>query len=199
MVAAAFEKTVMHKHFILLFGMLLGNHGQAALQTPAPRIVPTQAHVTPVNTMLPTLTITARLEAASFQMAQDPGGPTADFGSPFAGAYERDYNLKNLLPVDKVKTLVLTQSSLPLVQFWGGRLELGAFQSTLYIENVERGLYSNKDMQGARLPQQNYSGGPRSVTLFGLGLSFQFGRETRTERPTNGWRCLSRIVGTILN
>jgi hypothetical protein len=36
--------------------------------------------------------------------------------------------------MDEVKTLTLMQSSLPLCQLWGGRLQLGAFQSTLHSQ-----------------------------------------------------------------
>lgn len=199
MVAETFEKMVMHRQFILLLGMLLGNHGPAIAQIAAAGVVLARAHVAPITTVLPALSVPAPRGAASFQVAQDPGKSTADFGLRLAGAYERVNKLENLSPMVKVKTLVLTQSSLPLVQIRGGRFQLGAFQDTLHLENAEHGLYGNGDIQAARLWQSSYPGGPRSFTFAGLSLSFQFGREARTGRSTQGWRRLSRMVGTILN
>jgi hypothetical protein len=67
------------------------------------------------------------------------------------------------------------QSSLPLLQLWSRRLQLDAFQNTLNIQN------------------------PRSVHLSGLSLNFHFGRDAQTGRPPQALRCLSRIVGTVLN
>jgi hypothetical protein len=167
----------MHKRSILLLGMLLGSLGSAAAQTSAPRIVLAQVHVAPLITMPPTAS--TPLPAASFLLSQAPGKSTARFSFPFAGAYGRDYGLERLSPTDEVKTFILTQSSLPLVQLCGGRLQLDAFQSTLHIQNVQLG--------------------PRSVHLSGLSLSFHFGRDVWTGHPAQPWRRLTRIVGAILN
>jgi hypothetical protein len=38
-----------------------------------------------------------------------------------------------------------------------------------------------------------------SLIPAGFSLSFHFGRDARTGRPTQAWRCLSRIVDTVLN
>jgi hypothetical protein len=35
--------------------------------------------------------------------------------------------------------------------------------------------------------------------FYGFSLSFHFRRDARTGRPTQAWRCLSRIVGTVPN
>jgi hypothetical protein len=190
---------VMHRQFILLLGMLLGNHGPAIAQTAAARVVQAQVHGAPITTMLPALSIPAPAEAASFQVAQNPGKPGVDFGLRFGGPYERDNRLENFSPMVEVKTLVLTQSSLPLVQIWGGRFQLDAFQNTLHLENVEHGLYDNGDTQAAHLWQSSYPGGPPSLTLTGLSLSFQFGREAQTGRSNQGWRRFPHMVGMILN
>jgi hypothetical protein len=98
--------------------------------------------------------------------------------------------------MEEVKNLILTLSSLPRVQFWGGRLQLDAFQSTLHSQNVQLGPLGYGGMQGFRPLAQGYPGGPRSGHLT---LSFHFGRDARTGRPTQGWQSLSRIVGTVLN
>ncbi len=187
----------MHKRFILLLGLFLGSHVPAAAQTPAPRIVLAQEHVAPIITMLPT--VSTPLLAASFLLSQDPGKPNAHFSFMFAGAYESDYNLEHLSPMDEVKTLTLTQSSLPLFQLWGGRLQLDVFQSTLHIQNVQLNPFDDGGMRGSRLPGQSYPGGPRSGRLSGLNLNFHFGRDARTGHSAQAWRRLSRILGTVLN
>jgi hypothetical protein len=193
----ALPGAVMHKRFILLFGLFLSGHVPAAAQTPAPRIDLAQEHVAPIVTLLPTAA--NPLPAASFLLSQNPGKSNAHFSLLFSGAYERDYDLKHLSPMDEVKTLTLTQSILPLVQLWGGRLQLDAFQSTLHVQNVQFDPFGNNGMRGSRLSGRSYPGGPRSVHLSGLSLSFHFGRDARTGHPAEAWRRLSRVLRTVLD
>jgi hypothetical protein len=188
---------VTYKRFILILGMFVGSQVPAEAQTPAPQIVLGQERVPPSMTMLPT--VSTPLLATSFLLSQDPGKSPARFSFLFAGAYERDHSLKHLSPMDEVKTLTLTQSSLPLVQFWGGRLQLNAFQSTLHSQNVQLGPFDNHGMGASRLPRQSYPGGPRSVHLSGLSMSFHFDRDARTGHPAQLWRRLTRIVDAVLN
>jgi hypothetical protein len=186
----------MHKPFILL-GLFLGAHGPALAQTPAqtsaPRIVLAQEHVASIAPMLSTAT--SLLPAASFLLSQEPGKPNAHLSLLSARAYARDCSLEHLSPMDDVRTLILTQSSLPLVRLWGGRLQLDAFQSTLHLQNMP---FGNGGMRGS-LPAQSYPGGPRSTHLSGLSLSFHFGRDGRTGHPVQLWRRLTRSVEAALN
>ena len=112
----------MRKRFILLLGVFLGSRALTAAQTPAPDLVPAQELVASIVTAAP-----APLLAVSFLLPEKPGKSTVHFSYLFAGAYEyeRDPSLEgfaNLSPMREVKTLFLTQSLLPLVQIWGGRL-----------------------------------------------------------------------------
>lgn len=134
---------------------------------------------------------------ASFLAKPDPEKSPAHFGYLFAGANDREYSMERLSPTDDIKTLLFTQSSLPLVQLWRGRLQLDAFQNTLRIENVQ---LDPLGYGGAldRHPRQTYPSGPRSVDLSGISLSFHFGRDVRTERSMQAWRRISRIVGNVL-
>src|SRR5882762_394266 len=50
--------------------------------------------------------------------------------------------------MDEVKTLTLTQSSRPLFQLWGGRLQLDAFKSTLHSQNVQLGPSGYDGIEG---------------------------------------------------
>ena len=127
----------MHKRLILLIGMFLGSHVLTAAQTPAPEFVPAQQLAAPIVTATPVPS-----PVVSFFLPENPGKSAAHFGYLFAGTYERDQGLEgleSLSPMHEVKTLFLTQSLLPLVQLWGGRLRLDGFTSTLHMQNVELG------------------------------------------------------------
>ena len=187
----------MYKRFITLLGLCLYSLVPAAGQTPAPRIVLAKEHVAPIITMLRTVSIP--LPTTSFLLYQDPGKPPVHFGYLFSGATELDPGPEVLPSVKEVKTLFYTQSSLPLVQLWSGRLQLDAFQSTLHIQNVLLGPLAYGNMQGFRSPRQGYPGGPLSVHFSGLSLTFHFGRDARTGRRVQAWQRLSRIIGNALN
>ena len=150
--------------------------------------------------MVPTVRVP--LLAAPFLLPDNPGKPAAHFSYLYAGAYEGHPgldDLKSLSPMHEVKTLILTQSLLPLVQLWGGHLRLDGFTSTLHMQNMQPGPSAGGGPQDFRSPRQNYPGGPRSVDLYGFNLSFHFGRDAQVGHPTQAWRSLSRIVATVLN
>jgi hypothetical protein len=186
-------EAVMLKRLILLIGVFLGSHVITA-QTPAPEFVSAQELVAPIVTAAPTSSL-----AASVLLPEDLGKSAARFGHLFAGTYERDQSLKGLdrlSPMHEVKTLFLTQSLLPLVQLWGGRLRLDGFTSTLHMQNAQLGPSAGGGLQDFRLPGQSYPEGPRSLDLYGISLSFHFGQDAQIGRPTKIWRCLAQIAGT---
>lgn len=187
----------MRKRFVLLLGLFLGSHVPVAAQTPAPGIVLSQEHVAPIITMLPT--VSTHSPAHSFLLSQNPEKSNDHFRLIFAGAYKPDYSLEHLLSMNEVKTSTLTQSSLPLVQLWSGRLQLDAFQSTLHIRDALLNPFDNGGVRGSRLPGHSYPGVPHSVDLSGLSLHFHFSRNTQTGDPAQAWRRLPRIFGIVLN
>ena len=192
---------MMYKPFILLLGVFLGSQRLAVAQTPPPQIVLAQENVAPITSMLPTSilpTVSTALPAFSFLLFEDLKS-NAHFSRPLAGAYQRDFSLDHLSPINEVRSLILTQSSLPLLRFWGGRLQLDAFQSTLHIQSVQLGLVGVGRMRGSLLQGQNYPGGPRSFHLTGISLSFHFGRDERTGHPVHLWRRLTRTIEAALN
>lgn len=184
---------MMHKRFILLLGVVLGSYVPAAAQTPAPLILQAQERLSPIMPMLRTVPV--RLPAASFLLPQGPGKSPAHFGRLFAGAYEGDHSLKSLLAMEEVKTLFVTQSSLPIAPLWGGRLQLDAFESTLNMQNVQLGPSGSGGLRDFRPRRGGYPNIPRSVGLYGISLRFRFGRHVQTGRSTHVWRCLAWIVG----
>jgi hypothetical protein len=187
----------MYKRFIVLLGMFLGSHVPVAGQTPVPQIVLAQKHGAQIMTMSRTVSIP--LLNPPFLLSQAPGKFPAHFSLMFAGAYQRELSLEHFAPMDEVKTLTLTQLSLPLFQLWGGRLQLGAFQSTLRSQNMQFGPFGSGGTGGFRSTRQSYIGGPPSVHFCGFSLSFHFGRDSRTSHPTQAWRRMTRFVGTVLN
>ena len=193
---------VMYKCFIVLLGIFLGSHAPAAaqtpaVQTPAVQFVLAHAYVAPAITML--RPVSAPLPAASFRVYQDLQKPPAYFDHVFAGAYERDDSMERLPPTEEVKTLFFTRTSLPLVQFWSGRLRLDAVIGTLNMQNVQLGPSASGGLWDFRPRRQSYPGGPRSLDLYGVSVSYHFGRAARTGSPPHLWRSLSRFVGSILN
>ena len=184
------------KRFVVLIGMLLGCHVPGAAQTPAPQSILAQEHAALTMTVLPTAP--TALAAPSTLLYQGPGNSPTQFNRLFVATYERDASLGQLLPMERVKNLLFTQVNLPLVQLWGGRLQLGAFQSTLHIQNVQLSPLGYAGTQDFRSVQQSYSGGPRSVRLSGLSLSYHFGGDVRGARPTEVLRRLTRIVDNAL-
>jgi hypothetical protein len=187
----------MHKRFIVLLGVFLVSCVPSVAQTPASHILLAQAHIAPVMTML--RTASTPLPAPSFVLFHDAGESPAPASLPFAGAYERDQSLARLLHLENVKTLFFTQSNLPLVQLWGGRLQLDAFQSTLRQQDAQTGPPGNGGTQDFRPSRQTCLCGPLSVPLSGFSLSFHFGHDSRTGRPTQVWGRVTRFVGTVLN
>lgn len=183
----------MEKRFILLLGVLLGSEMPTAAQTRVPQIIRTQERVASI--MMTVHAVPAPLLATSFLLSEDPGKSSAHFNYQFAGAYERDQSPGSLLPMHVVRTLFLTQSSLPLLQFWGGRLRLAGFKNTLHLQNVQLGPSGGASLQDFHPARQCYPGGPRSVSFSGLSLSFHFGRDPQIGRPTQIWRSVARIVG----
>jgi hypothetical protein len=193
-----------YKPFTLLLGIFLSSHHSAVAQTPPPRIVLAQEHFAPVmsilpTSILPTVSTSFHFPLFSFRLFQDPEKTNAHFSRQIAGAYEGDFSLEHLSPMNEARTLILTQSSLPLVRFWGGRLELEAFQSTLHLQNGQLALVGAGGMRDSRLSGQSYPGGPRSLHLSGLSLNIRFGREAQSGHPAQLWRRLTGIVGALLN
>jgi hypothetical protein len=177
---------VMHKRFMLLLVLFLGDLVPAAAQAPASQIVPRQNRIASLVATVPTAPV-----AASFLPPDNPGKSSSHFNYRFTETYEPDASLealvKSLSPMHEVKTFILTQSLLPLVSLWDGRSRLDGFTSTLHMQNMQFGPSG-----GFRLPRQSYVVGPRSVDLYGVSLSFHLGRDAQSGRPTQIWQWLAQ-------
>jgi hypothetical protein len=117
----------------------------------------------------------------------------------FAGAYQPDPSIESMLPIATVKSVIFASSSLPLLKFFGGKVELDAFQSTLRTQYAQLGAVGDAGATDFRLPQQSYPGEPRSLHLSGISLNFHFGGNWRSESPLRTWRYLPRLLSAVLN
>jgi len=191
------RNSVMYKRLILLLGTFLFSHVPAPAQTSVPQLVMAQTQVAQHMTGL--RTVAARLPTVISQLPQGAQRSSVPVEHLFAGDYEPDVWMAALPPTEEVKTLFFRRSTLQLVQLWGGHLRLDGFTGTLNMQNVQLGPSASGGLQDFRPPRESYPGGPRSVDLYGVSLTFHLGRNARTDHPTQVWRCLSRIARVVLN
>lgn len=187
----------MHKRFLLLFGVFLGTYVPTLAQTPGAQNAQAEERAVPIVILV--RTVPTALLVVPFPLFESSVNSALHLNYLFASAHDRDSlegleRLVRLSPVQEVKTLFLRQSILPLVQVWGGRLRLDGFTSTLDTQNVALGPSAGGGLQDSRLPRQGYPGGPHSVGLCGINLTFHFGRDAQIGRPTQIWQTFARIV-----
>ena len=187
----ALPRAAVRDGFILLLTVFLSS--LAAAQALAPQTARAQERVSPVITRPQTVPVPS---PARSLVLSAPGKSAGHFSYLFVRAYGRDQGLESLSPIHRVKTLFLTQSSLPLFQLWGGRLRLDAFTNRLQTQNVQLGPPAVGGLQNLWYPRRGYPGGPHSVRFYGLSLRFPFGRDTESGRPTQTWRYFARFVST---
>jgi hypothetical protein len=190
-------EAVMHKWFILLFGVFLGTCVQTLAQTPGAQNAHSEERAVPIAIIVQT--VPTALLVVPFPPFESPVKSALHLNYVFARTYDRDSlegleRLVRLSPVREVKTLFLRQSILPLVQVWGGRLRLDGFTSTLDTQNVKLGPSAGGGLLDYRPRRESYPGGPRSVGLCGINLTFHFGRDAQIGRPTQIWETLARII-----
>jgi hypothetical protein len=188
---------VIRKWFTIILGALVGSQVPAAGQRSAPQVVLAEKPVAPAITGFKAAS--TPLLASSLLLFQARENTFALTSLRYLGPDERNHRLEHLSPVVKLKTLILTQVSLPLVQFWDGKLQLDAFQSSLRIQHGQFGALGYPAMPDPRLSQQTFPGGSRSVRLSGVSLNFHFGRVEQTPSLRQAWKCVPRIVAALLN
>jgi hypothetical protein len=126
---------------------------------------------------------------------ENPGKPAAHFNYLLPSVYERDQHpegQESLAPVREIRSLSLTQSSPPSLQYWEGR---SRYDGTLHIQHVQLGPLPTGGPQDFVLAQQTFPGGPFSVAPYGVSLSYDFGRNAHMGHAAQIWRRLGRVVG----
>jgi hypothetical protein len=174
--------------------MVLGGPLPTTAQTPTPQIVQAQEWIPPIMTTARTAPEPSLV--ASFLPPENPGKPADHFKYLFVGSYERDQHpggLESLSPIREIRSLSLTQSSPPSLQYWGGRLR---YDGTLHIQHMQLGPLPTGGPQDSVPPRQTFPGGPFSVAPNGVSLSYHFGRNAHMGRSTQIWRRFGRIEAT---
>ena len=185
------REAVMYKRLILLLTLFVGSYMPTAAQTSPPPIVSTEENVAALTTKVRTVLAPLPISRPSENAGKFP----AYFRYSLTRTYELDQNLDRLWPMKEAKTLFLTHSTLPLLQLWGGHLWLDGFTSTLNMQNVQLGPSAAGGLLDFRPQRQAYMVGPRSIELYGVNLTFHFGRNLQAECPAPVWRSLARLVG----
>jgi len=179
----------MYKQLILLVGMVLGGPLPTTAQTPTPQIVQAPRWIPPIMTTVRTAPEPSLV--ATLPPPENSGKPAVHFKYLLVVSYEPDQHpegLESLSPIREIRSLSLTQSSSPSLQYWGGRLR---YDGALHIQNVQLGPLPTDGRQTFVPPRQTFPGGPFSVAPSGFSLSYHFGRNAHMGRATQIWRCLT--------
>jgi hypothetical protein len=105
----------------------------------------------------------------------------------FRAANFPDQNFNALLPVQETKTSFITELRVPLAQIYGNRVRLGFF--VLTMQNGTTTLGPLATLQALHSPSL-----PRSVNLYGVGLSIPLGKQFRPEISKNLWTAAERLI-----
>jgi hypothetical protein len=105
----------------------------------------------------------------------------------FHSAYYPAQNFGTLLPVQQTKTSFITELRVPLAELYGSRVHLGFFILTMQNGNMTFGPLATS--QALHSPSQ-----PRSVNLYGVGLSIPLGKQFRPEHSQNLWTAVERLI-----
>jgi len=177
--------------------MCLGSGSPGAAQKAAPPMVEVAGNVTPVLTMLASAPAPAPVEFAL--RYRDSRQSPKRLKYLLGGTYKSDPSIESILPIATMKSLILASSSLPLMRFFGGKVELDAFQSTSRIPYVQLGPVGNAGARDFHLPQQSYPGELRALHLSGISLNFHFGGNWRSGTSMQTWRYLPKLLSAVLN
>lgn len=96
-------------------------------------------------------------------------------------------NFGALLPVQQTKTSFITELRVPLAELYGSRVHLGFFILTIQNGNMTLGPLAT--LQALHSPSQ-----PRSVNLYGVGLSIPLGKQSTSGLSKNLWTAAERLI-----
>lgn len=108
-------------------------------------------------------------------------------------SYRSTPTLEELLAVKTNDTVFVSQSRVPLMHLWGGRLQIAGFTSTVKMENVLLGPASQGALQSLRLTQQARFSAARSIDLYGVSVGFRFTPPAEKAGRAAIWSLLASI------
>lgn len=162
---------MIQKHHILALGVLLGSSLPASAQTR-----PAQLSLLQERPPLRTILLAAASSHPSLvaspsaqPLAERPVLPTA----LFVVAYKRYRKPERPFQMETIQTPFVSQSSVTLVQLWGGRLQLCGFGSTHRMRAVLNGF------PGPGVLRYSELRGPQTKISYGASLTFHLGRDAQ--------------------
>jgi hypothetical protein len=182
---------LMQKRLLLTLGLLLSSSLPAGAQAHSAQLSHMQKHAAQ-TTLVSTATI--HLSENSFVPAPSLEQPPSRFAALLSAVHNRDTSLGLQSTVEVVKTPFVRQVRVTIVQFWGGRLRLDGFESTLRTRNFLLGLSESGGDPAFRVPHAG-AAAPRAARLYGVSVMFRPGHGPRAQAPTEGWRRLACIAG----
>ena len=107
--------------------------------------------------------------------------------------YKASPSLQDLLSVKTNDTVFVSQSRVPLVRLWGGRLQISGFTSTVKMEDVMLGPAAETAVQSLHLTQQARFSAARSIDLYGVSVGLRSKPSTETSGRAPIWRLLASV------
>lgn len=171
----------MRNQFLLVIGLAMGSCLPAAAQTSREQIFLAQPPSGPMMLLvrppphysLPTVFLTTN-------RPRKPHGRSARIS---AATYAPERSFENRFSILVNRTPFLSESSVPIAQLWGGRLQLEGFDST--CQRYPQFELSNV-AHDYPPPSHDQAGMYRSVDLQGVSLRFQLG-QLRAKSWVNRW------------
>lgn len=108
-------------------------------------------------------------------------------------SYKSNRTLEDLFAVRTNDTVFVSQSRVPLVHFWGGRLQIAGISSTVKMGNVLLGPSAQGALQGIRLTQQARFSAAHSIDLYGVSVGFRLRPLAESAGRAPIWRVLESI------
>jgi hypothetical protein len=179
----------MQHQLILVVGLLLTTCLPGEAQTLATRVFVAPAR--PEQAMTFVRPSPTRAPQKASLTAGQPRKPAAQFTVLITPAYMPDRGRESQSLQAVVRTPLLTESRVTIVQFCRGRLQLDRFESTLHMQNVHLGPPGF----GGLFPIHDQAGLASSASLEGISLVFRFGRNAQVRSQPQVWRCLGLIRG----
>jgi hypothetical protein len=184
----------MRSHLVLVAGLILGNYLPMEAQTPATQIVLAQTSPSPNLTMILFRAPRVRLSLVVLPI-QLPRNPLPHPAFLLAAAYKPEPSLESRLPIEEVRTSLLTESSFLVAHLWRG-LQLDIVDSTLHSQSLQLGSpRSGSGFQDFHPSSHDQAGIASSVGLDGISLRYSFGRDAETKKPVQMLRCVSWVIG----
>jgi hypothetical protein len=177
----------MQHQLILVVGLLLSSCLPGEAQTLATRVF--VARVRPKVTTTPVRVSLTHFPPRDSLTAGQPRKPVAQ---PIVFVMSApDRRPESQLLQEVVRTPLLTESRMAVIQFWRGRLQLDRFESTLHMQDVQLGPSGF----GGLPPMHDQASLASSANLKGISLVFRFGRNAQVTSQPQAWRCLGLIRG----